>query len=143
MTNTEAKQLNSQDTLQTAFVHLMNGKLYLSSKRVLFTNNEIIFWQHLDCYVSTGDKSSRLCVIYHPPPSKQNGFTNRVFFGEWASYLEELAVAPQQLIITGDLNFHLDKPDSPDVHQFSGLLVTWFSSARKSCHTLKVILWMS
>jgi hypothetical protein len=28
-----------------------------------------------------------------------------VFFGEWASYLDELAVAPQQLLITGDLNF--------------------------------------
>jgi len=47
--------------------------------------------------VSTGDNLSRLYVIYLPPPFKQ-------------------------LIITGDLNYQLDKPDSTDVHQFSGLL---------------------
>jgi len=45
-----------------------------------------------------------------------------VFFDEWTYYLDELAVAPQQLINTGDPNFHLDKPYSPDIHQFSGLL---------------------
>ena len=84
------------------------------------------------------------CVIYHPPPSKQNGFTNTVFFDEWTSYLDELAVAPQQLIITGDLNFHLDKPDSSKVHQFSGLLESHglVQHVRAATH-IQVILWMS
>ncbi|KAK2141457.1 hypothetical protein LSH36_1095g00036 [Paralvinella palmiformis] len=93
-------------------------------KIVSFTSDVHAYthFEHLDCYASTGDKPSRLCVIYRPPPSKQNGFTNTMFFDELSSYLNELAVAPQQLIITGDLNFHHDKPDSPDVHQFSGLL---------------------
>jgi len=97
----------------------------LNTKKIVSTTSDVhayTHFEHLDCYMSTGDKPSRLCVIYRPPPSKQNGFTNTVFFYEWASYLDELAVAPQQLIITSDLNFHLDKPDSPDVHQFSGLL---------------------
>ncbi|KAK2144742.1 hypothetical protein LSH36_734g01020 [Paralvinella palmiformis] len=97
----------------------------LNMKKIVSTTSDVhayTHFEHLDCYVSTGAKPSRLCVIYRPPPSKQNGFTKTVFFDEWASYLDELAVAPQQLIITSDLNFHLDKPDSPDVHQFSGLL---------------------
>jgi len=96
--------------------------------------------------VRTGDKPFRLCVIYRPPPSKKNGFTNIVFFDEWASYLDELAVAPQQLIITGDLNFHRDKPDSPDVHQFSGLLESHGlvqhvrAATHIQCYTLDVVI---
>jgi len=94
-------------------------------KKIVSTPSDVhaySHFEHMDCYVSTGDKPFRPCVIYRPPPSKQNGFTNTVFFDEWASYLDELAVAPQQLFITGDLNFDLDKPDSTDVHEFSGLL---------------------
>jgi len=80
----------------------------LNMKKIVSTTSDVhayTHFEHLDCYASTGDKPSRLCVIYRPPPSKQNGFTNTVLFGEWASYLDELAVAPQQLLITGDLNF--------------------------------------
>jgi exonuclease III len=119
------------DILQTARSESRGGgvavvfKQGLNMKKIISTPSEVkvyTHFEHLECYVSTGDKPFRLCVIYRPPPSKQNGFTNSLFFDEWASYLDELAVTPQELIITGDLNFHLDKPDSPDVHQFLGLL---------------------
>ncbi|KAK2140382.1 hypothetical protein LSH36_1371g00022 [Paralvinella palmiformis] len=72
-------------------------------KKIVSTTSDVHAYTHfenLDCYMSTGDKPSRLCVIYGPPPSKQNCFTNTVFVEEWSSYLDELAVAPQQLIIT-------------------------------------------
>ena len=112
----------------------------LNMKKIVSTTNDVhayTHFEHLDCYVSTGDKLSRLCVIYCPPPSKQNDFTNIMFFDELTSYLDELAVAPQQLIITGDLYFHLDKPDSPAwcPSVLRIIRVTWFSSAGKSCHT--------
>jgi hypothetical protein len=118
------------DILQTARAESRGGGVAVVFKqglhmKIISTPSEVkvyTHFEHLECYVSTGDKPFRLCVIYRPPPSKQNGFTNSLFFDEWASYLDELAVTPQELIITGDLNFHLDKPDSPDVHQFSGLL---------------------
>jgi len=109
------------DILHTARSGSLGGgvavvfKQGLNMKKIVSTTSDVHAYTHfenLDCYMSTGDKPSRLCVIYGPPPSKQNCFTNTVFVEEWSSYLDELAVAPQQLIITGDLNIHLDKPDS-------------------------------
>jgi hypothetical protein len=34
---------------------------------------------------------------------------NTTFFEEWSEFLDRLVVIPDELLITGDLNFHLDK----------------------------------
>jgi hypothetical protein len=33
-----------------------------------------------------------------------------VFFEEWSKYINQHVIAREELLITGDLNFHLDKP---------------------------------
>ena len=103
-------------------------------------------FEHMDCHVSNGDKQTRLCVIYRPPPSKQNGFTNRVFFDEWTSYLDGLAVVSQDLVITGDLNFHLDNQDAAGTRQFSSSLESYglvhhvTTATHIQGHTLDVLI---
>ena len=72
--------------------------------------------------MSINDAQVRLCVIYRPPPSKQNGFRNSVFFDEWSVFLDQLTVTPHDVIITGDMNFHLDNPGDPDTRLFMGML---------------------
>ena len=46
--------------------------------------------------------------------SKGNEFRRSVFFEEWSRLLDRLAVLPENLVITGDLNFHLDNSDDGD-----------------------------
>jgi hypothetical protein len=47
-------------------------------------------------------------VIYRPPPSRTNKLKNTTLFEEWTEFLDRLFVIPDELLITGDLNFHLD-----------------------------------
>lgn len=99
------------------FKKSLNVKQLASSKDDAFTH-----FEHLTCSICPGDVQIRLCIIYRPPPSKRNGFRNNVFFEEWSNYLDHQVVIPQEIIITGDLNFHLDDPMNADARQFSELL---------------------
>ena len=40
--------------------------------------------------------------------AKENGFRNSISFVEWSIYLDNIAIMPYHIIITGDLNFHMD-----------------------------------
>ena len=55
-----------------------------------------------------------LCIIYRPPPSTVNGLTTSQFFSEWDTYLEQNTIFPQDLVITGDFNFHVDNRSDPE-----------------------------
>ncbi|VDI45621.1 Hypothetical predicted protein, partial [Mytilus galloprovincialis] len=72
----------------------------------------------MECKIATKNQHLRLCVIYRPPPSKANKFRNSIFFEEWSRFLDRTVVVSEELIITGDLNFHLDDPTDNDAHKF-------------------------
>ena len=38
----------------------------------------------------------------------KNGFRNSIFFYGWSKYLDKIAIILYDVIITGDLNFHVD-----------------------------------
>ena len=76
-------------------------------------------FEHMDCTVISNYVNLRLCIVYRPPPSKRNGFKNSVFFDEWSLYLDRLAVITNDVIITGDLNFHLDNVNDADAVRFN------------------------
>jgi hypothetical protein len=103
-------------------------------------------FEHMDCTLSIGDVTIRLCVIYRPPPSKDNGFKNSVFFNEWCTYLSNLASITKEVIITGDLNFHLDDMNDSDARHFTstlsehGLVQHVVGSTHKKGHTLDVVI---
>ena len=111
-------------------------KLIDSTTDKLFTHIE-----HLDCFITSKKQTVRLCLVYRPPPSRKNGLKNSTFFEEWVTYLERLALVPQQVIIMGDVNFHLDKPNNADTRKFVSLLSHGFSQhvnepTHKKGHTL-------
>jgi hypothetical protein len=60
--------------------------------------------------------------VYRPPPSKKNGFTTKAFFTEWEKYLESHSLSSGKLLITGDLNFHIDSPSDKDAKRFLKIL---------------------
>ena len=43
--------------------------------------------------------------MYRPPPSKANGFSTS-FFQEWEDYFNHLVLLKQDILLTGDINFH-------------------------------------
>ena len=57
-----------------------------------------------------------MAVVYRPPPSQKNGFTTHHFLEEeWPKFLSNLATIGKNIIVTGDLNFHLDKVTDRDI----------------------------
>lgn len=86
------------------------------------TDFHFTHFEHLECTVASSNNHVRLCVIYRPPASKSNGFKTTVFFKEWSCYLDKLVILPEELIITGDLNFHVDDPNNTDARRFRIIL---------------------
>ena len=88
----------------------------------------------------------RLCVIYRPPPSRTNKLKNNTFFEEWSDFLDRLVVIPNELLITGDLNFHLDNINSSDTRKCHetlsdhGLAQHVNGATHNKGHTLDVII---
>ncbi len=79
-------------------------------------------FEHADYYITTRGAKFRLGVIYRPPPSKRNAFTTSVFFEQWSAYLDTVMLAPHDIVITDDLNFHLDIISDPDARHFAEML---------------------
>ena len=76
----------------------------------------------MECSVAFGDIQVRLDVIYRPPASKQNNLKNSVFFNEWSVFLEHVSEMSNEVIIIGDINFHLDNQEDDDARRLSDLL---------------------
>ena len=64
----------------------------------------------------------RLVIVYRPPPSEQNGLKKNYFFDEFNSLLECLAITSSKLLITGDFNFHVNKPSETYAKKFLRML---------------------
>jgi hypothetical protein len=69
-----------------------------------------------------------------------------VFFEEWSKYINQHVIAREELLITGDLNFHLDKPTDPStqkfmsIHHEHGLTQHVNEPTHAHCHILDVVI---
>ena len=85
-------------------------------------------------------------MIYRPPPSRTNKLKNTTFFEEWSEFLDHLVVIPDELLITGDLNFHLDNVNLSDTRKFDetlsdhGLVQHVQGATHNKGHTLDVVI---
>ena len=78
----------------------MNLRIIASSH-----DNDFSSFEYMDC----NDFSLRIAVVYRPPPTQENGLKTNVFLEqEWPQFLAKYARIDKNIIITGDLNFHLD-----------------------------------
>ena len=76
----------------------------------------------LECSVTHRNVEFRIVVIYRLPPSKNNNFRVSYFFEEFSSFVQKAADSPDELIITGDFNFHLDDPNNSNSCTFLEIL---------------------
>ena len=56
------------------------------SFRNIVTTNEITQFELLDCIIKVNKLSTRVVVVYRPPPSCKNGLRYEDFAVEWPSY---------------------------------------------------------
>jgi len=63
----------------------------------------------------------RIVIVYRPPYSEDHPITAGVFFHEFAEYLESVVMSSDKLLITGDINFHMDVPTDPNNIHFRDL----------------------
>ncbi|XP_071149246.1 uncharacterized protein [Mytilus edulis] len=124
-----------------AVIHKSNIEIKRSKHAQTFSHFEL-----LECNVVVKSQHFRLCVIYRPPPSRTNKLKNISFFEEWSEFLDRLFVIPNELLITGDLNFHLDNVNASDTRKFNetildhGLVQHVHGPTHNKGHTLDVVI---
>jgi hypothetical protein len=124
-----------------AVIHKSNIELKRSKHSQTFSHFEL-----LDCDAVVKSHNFRLCVIYPPPPSRKNKLKITTFFEGWSEFLDRLVVIPDELLITGDLNFHLDNVNLIETRKFNetlsehGLVQHVQGAAHNKGHTLDVVI---
>jgi hypothetical protein len=94
-------------------VYRRDFKVQVCKERV-FSSFDIV-----ELCLSRGKQSVHIACIYRPPPSKTNKLTSQDFFREFGTYLN--ALDAKNILIVGDLNFHLDC-QNPDTKRFMELV---------------------
>jgi exonuclease III len=99
-----------------AVLHKANIKVIKSNvyKADSFENMQIKF--------NTGSRCLDLVTLYRPPPNTKNKLTTTQFFEEFSEFLQERVTSSGDLLMVGDLNFHLDKKDESTTRNFTDLL---------------------
>jgi len=85
-----------------------------NNKFQLKTNNKVKKYksfQVMESLLSTEEELIRLVNIYRPPYSKKARYTECDFLEEFEDYLTNLSKKQGTPIISGDFNFHMERPD--------------------------------
>ena len=75
-------------------------------------------FEYLKCTVKLNRSAIDVIVFYRPPPSQQNNFTTREFMEEWSDFLSNHTLSKDDLIIVGDVNFHLENFSEHNTERF-------------------------
>ena len=95
---------------------------------------------------NTGLRCLNWVTLYRPLTNQKNKFTNTQFFEEFSTFLQDRVTSSGDLLIVGDLNFHLDKKNDTDTRKLTELLESFNilqcvnTSTHMSGHTLDVIM---
>ncbi|XP_052761992.1 uncharacterized protein LOC128204630 [Mya arenaria] len=86
-------------------------------------NTNVTSFEYMDCNITIKNFSLRLAVVYRPPPNKQNGIKTTTFLDdEWPTFLANFTTAENDIIVVGDVNFHLDNRSNPNTSKFNSVL---------------------
>ena len=88
--------------------------------------------------------STRVVVVYRPPPSCKNGLRYEDSAVEWASYIEQFVEVQEELLIVGDFNIHVDSSNNESqsflyILNVNGLIQHVKSSTHQKGHILDLV----
>ena len=73
-------------------------------------------------HISNGPQSTRLIVVYRPPPNTKNGYITSEFLAEFSQLMDSMAMDTSNLLVAGDFKFHMDNLSNNDTRRFLDLL---------------------
>ena len=103
-------------------------------------------FENMQIKFNTGSRCLDLITLYRPPPNQKNKFTTSQFFEEFSTFLQDKVTGSGDLLMVGDLNFHLDKKTDNTTHKFTDMLRSLGieqhvnKPTHMSGHTLDVIM---
>ena len=118
-------------------------------KNISFLNivptHEITQFQLLDCIIKVNKLSTRLVVVYRPPPSRKNGLRYENFAIECSSYIEQFVEVREVLLIVGEFNIHVDSSNNESkgflhILNTNGLTQHVTSPTHQKGHTLDLVI---
>ena len=101
----------------TAIIH--RSSLRVSQAPVLAGECDFSTFECQECLLR-GSRTVRLFVLYRPPNNRNH--TMGQFFEEFANLLEALSTWNGHILITGDLNIHMDDPADRVTNEMKALL---------------------
>ena len=76
-----------------------------------------------DVFHNTDSRSKvTFVIVYRPPPSKRNNLKLKLFWKDWTKFMRKFASDHTEVVILGDLNFHLDDPNASSTKKFNSIL---------------------
>ncbi len=78
----------------------------------------------METTLSMQGKRMKFICIYRPDPSPVNQYKMSDFYAEFSELMTHYNLCNDEIFIFGDLNFHVNKPDKPDVIKFLDILDT-------------------
>ena len=123
------------------------GLLYRNNLRVKkVESGEKKSFEFSEWIISSIGHNIRLFIIYRPPYSDEHQVPTNVFSTEFSEYLESAVLSKENLLISGDLNIHVDNIHDSDAIKFSDLLESFglkqhvTGPTHKDGHTLDLIV---
>ena len=102
------------------------GLIHKSSISVKTTDssltNKFESFEHMECRIMINTFQFVLCVVYRPPPSRANKLRTSTFLEEWSTFLDRYTTIVPGILITGDINLHLEDKHNHDAERFRCLV---------------------
>ena len=103
-------------TREEAFGLLFSNPLQINN----LSHDNLTSFQYLICTIGSFQHSCTITPLgcYHPPPSKINTASDAVFIDQFGILLEDIIPDAGNLIILGDMNIQVSKPDKVTPHDY-------------------------
>ena len=100
---------------------LLESKRAVARERLLVSlgkTGTMRSFEFVELKVSCDSFKIRLVIIYRTPYSSSHPVMVSTFLDEFADYLESIVLSTEPLLITGDMNTHMDVSDNADAVKF-------------------------
>jgi hypothetical protein len=103
------------------------GVLFKTTLKLTVTQTDCKskFFEH--ACITDSNTGLRFICVYRPKPSVVNKYRVSDFLQEFDTFIDEISLMPNKLIILGDFNIHVNKPEKSDSSQFlNSILINGF-----------------
>ena len=107
---------NGQRGGGVALIHRTSIKLK-KEKMMKFNQFEVLM-----CSLNLNNTVISMFIIYRPPPTQQNRLSAAGFLDQFNEFISKYIITKSEIIITGDINIHLDVSADSHTRRFTEIL---------------------